>query len=62
VHYGFIIVALKLYDESGKAGANPEIVQWLDPKNLKEISGKKVLIVDEVDDTRLTLQYAVTSN
>jgi hypoxanthine phosphoribosyltransferase len=35
----------------------PEIIQWLDSKNEDIVKGKRVLIVDEVDDTRLTLQY-----
>lgn len=36
--------------------------QWLDLTSLgemKNLIGKKILIVDEVDDTRTTLEYAV---
>lgn len=36
--------------------------QWLDLSSLGEMSnliGKRILIVDEVDDTRTTLEYAV---
>lgn len=36
--------------------------QWLDLSSLGEMEnlvGKKVLIVDEVDDTRTTLEYAI---
>lgn len=36
--------------------------QWLDLSSLGEIQnlvGKRILIVDEVDDTRTTLEYAV---
>jgi hypoxanthine phosphoribosyltransferase len=33
----------------------PEIVQWLDEKNAAAVKGKRVLIVDEVDDSRATL-------
>jgi hypoxanthine phosphoribosyltransferase len=36
--------------------------QWLDLASLGEMSnlvGKRILIVDEVDDTRTTLEYAV---
>jgi hypoxanthine phosphoribosyltransferase len=36
--------------------------QWLDLTslgNMKNLVGKRILIVDEVDDTRTTLEYAV---
>lgn len=36
--------------------------QWLDLNSLGDMQnlvGKRILIVDEVDDTRTTLQYAV---
>ena len=35
--------------------------QWLDFSSVKgtDLIGKNILIVDEVDDTRTTLQYAV---
>jgi hypoxanthine phosphoribosyltransferase len=35
---------------------SPEVLQWLDERNMQEVKGKRVLIVDEVDDTRLTLE------
>ncbi|KAJ2898936.1 Xanthine phosphoribosyltransferase 1 [Zalerion maritima] len=44
------------------AGTRVTRTQWLDLSSLGEMSnlvGKKVLIVDEVDDTRTTLEYAV---
>jgi hypoxanthine phosphoribosyltransferase len=34
--------------------------QWLGPDPGKQLLGKKILIVDEVDDTRKTLHYAVS--
>jgi hypoxanthine phosphoribosyltransferase len=68
-----LAVALRLYNSSGvciprgnclhfffhqdQAMSEPEIVQWLDEKNLQVLKGKRVLIVDEVDDTRKTLEY-----
>lgn len=43
-------------------GKNVIRTQWLDLTSLgemKNLIGKKILIVDEVDDTRTTLEYAV---
>lgn len=43
-------------------GKNVVRTQWLDLTSLgemKNLIGKKILIVDEVDDTRTTLEYAV---
>ncbi|KAF8479790.1 PRTase-like protein [Russula ochroleuca] len=34
--------------------------QWLGPEARQNIVGKRVLIVDEVDDSRSTLQYALS--
>ena len=64
-------IGLSLYEALG--GANPDDpveapgtkvtrTQWLDLSSLGEMQdlvGKRVLIVDEVDDTRTTLEYAV---
>lgn len=44
------------------AGTKVTRTQWLDLSTLGEMSGlvgKRILIVDEVDDTRTTLEYAV---
>jgi uncharacterized protein len=45
-----------------QAGTKVTRTQWLDLSSLGEMSnlvGKRILIVDEVDDTRTTLEYAV---
>lgn len=45
-----------------EAGTKVTRTQWLDFTSLGEIEnlvGKRILIVDEVDDTRTTLEYAV---
>ncbi|KAI1760019.1 PRTase-like protein [Hypoxylon sp. FL1150] len=45
-----------------KIGTKVTRTQWLDLSSLGEIQnlvGKRILIVDEVDDTRTTLEYAV---
>ena len=36
----------------------PQKIQWIDEVE-KKLSGKKVLLIDEVDDTRMTLSYCV---
>jgi len=48
------VVSISTYDENNKAIDNPRIVQWMDFSKLKD---KKILIVDEVDDTRKTLKF-----
>ena len=60
-------IGLSLYeslgnDEVEEPGTKVTRTQWLDLSALGEMEnlvGKKVLIVDEVDDTRTTLEYAV---
>lgn len=61
-------IGLSLYEELGGdteveiPGTKVTRTQWLDLTSLGEMQnlvGKRVLIVDEVDDTRTTLEYAV---
>jgi len=61
-------IGLSLYESLGTDDAEVEAIgtkvtrtQWLDLSSLemKNLIGKNVLIVDEVDDTRTTLEYAV---
>ncbi len=63
-----LAVGLMLYDENNKPKAIPSVVQviirywdfqliqWLDDQNLAKLADKRVLVVDEVDDSRTTLQ------
>lgn len=60
-------IGLSLYEEMGdieKIGKEVVRTQWIDFGSLSEhfdyLIGKNVLIVDEVDDTRTTLHYALT--
>lgn len=58
-----LAVSLELYDDATKT-ANATVLrkQWFDetPGTFGAlVRGKRVLIIDEVDDTRATLQYAV---
>ena len=60
-------IGLSLYESLGKGDAVEEPgtkvtrTQWLDLSSLEmaNLIGKNILIVDEVDDTRTTLEYAV---
>jgi uncharacterized protein len=61
-------IGLSLYESLGtdsqveEPGTKVTRTQWLDLSSLGEMGnlvGKRVLIVDEVDDTRTTLEYAV---
>lgn len=60
-------IGLSLYEQldqtnpEEKPGLTVTRTQWLDFASLKgtDLVGKNILIVDEVDDTRTTLQYAV---
>ena len=60
-------IGLSLYENLGKDGPVEEPgtkvtrTQWLDLSSLEmsTLVGKNILIVDEVDDTRTTLEYAV---
>jgi uncharacterized protein len=54
-----LAIGISLYDEKNHLKSTPEKLQWLDEKNLKKIKGKKILLVDEIDDTRTTLSYCV---
>ncbi|TLD04396.1 uncharacterized protein PgNI_12123 [Pyricularia grisea] len=61
-------IGLSLYEQLSSdsveeaPGTKVTRTQWLDLSSLGEMSnllGKRILIVDEVDDTRTTLEYAV---
>lgn len=53
-----LTVGLRLYDENNQRAAVPEKIQWIDEVEQK-LSGKRILLVDEVDDTRTTLEYCL---
>ncbi|MEI8096174.1 MAG: phosphoribosyltransferase [Spirochaetales bacterium] len=52
------VVGLQRYDEDHALHPVPIKIQWLDEVE-KKLRGKKILIVDEVDDTRVTLSYCL---
>lgn len=53
-----LTVGIKLYGKDNKAAATPQKIQWIDEVE-KKLSGKRVLLVDEVDDSRVTLEYCL---
>ena len=61
-------IILSLYEDIDTVGSQAETVgtkvvrtQWIDYNQSKiDLVGKNVLIIDEVDDTRTTLHYAVS--
>lgn len=54
-----LTVGLKLYnDDTNEPSASPSKIQWIDEVE-KKITGKRVLLVDEVDDSRVTLGYCL---
>lgn len=53
-----LTVGIRLYDKDNKPADYPRKVQWIDEVE-KKLKGKKILLVDEVDDTRTTLEYCL---
>ena len=50
------VVSLSTYDEENNPIDVPRVIQWMD---FSELKNKKILIVDEVDDTRKTLEFVI---
>ena len=53
-----LTVGLVLYGDDNKSKQSPMILQWID-EGEKRLTGKRILLVDEVDDSRITLGYCV---
>jgi hypoxanthine phosphoribosyltransferase len=53
-----LTVGLQYYDRENRPTDIPRKIQWIDEVE-KKLPGKKVLLVDEVDDTRVTLEYCL---
>ncbi len=53
-----LTVGLRLYDENNVPAEVPRTIQWIDEVE-KKLAGRNVLLVDEVDDTRTTLEYCL---
>lgn len=52
------VVGLQRYDDEHAVRAVPLKIQWIDEVE-KKLAGKRVLLVDEVDDTRVTLAFCL---
>ena len=52
------VVGLKRYIDENLTHNIPVKIQWIDEVE-KKIKGKKVLLVDEIDDTKITLSYCL---
>lgn len=53
-----LTVGLLYYNDDHKPKESPMIIQWIDEVE-KKLTGKKILLVDEVDDSRVTLGYCL---
>lgn len=53
-----LTVGIKYYDDNNVPMDSPRKIQWIDEVE-KKLTGKKVLLIDEVDDSRVTLEYCL---
>ena len=53
-----LTVGIAYYDMHNKPSEYPRKIQWIDEVEQK-LTGKKILLVDEVDDSRITLEYCL---
>jgi uncharacterized protein len=53
-----LTVGIAYYDMQNRPTENPRKIQWIDEVEQK-LKGKRLLLVDEVDDTRVTLEYCL---
>lgn len=51
-------VGISYYNVDRKHRTHPTKIQWIDAVS-QELRGKKVLLIDEVDDSRVTLAYCI---
>lgn len=53
-----LTVGIRAYDENNRLTERPQKIQWIEEVE-KKLTGRKILLVDEVDDTRTTLEYCL---
>lgn len=58
LHIPIYTITAAYYDENDQAMDKPRTIQWLDGVE-KKLRGKRVLLVDEVDDSRVTLEFCL---
>lgn len=53
-----LAVGIAYYDAQDKPSDTPRKVQWIEEAE-RQLHGKNILLVDEVDDSRTTLEYCI---
>jgi hypothetical protein len=53
-----LTVGIAYYDMHNRPSESPRKIQWIDEVE-KKLTDKKILLVDEVDDSRVTLEYCL---
>lgn len=53
-----LAVGVAYYDADDRPTDTPRTLQWIEEAERK-LAGKRILLVDEVDDSRVTLEYCV---
>jgi hypothetical protein len=53
-----LAVGISYYGPDNTPSASPRTIQWIDEVE-KKLAGRRVLLVDEVDDSRATLEYCL---
>jgi hypoxanthine phosphoribosyltransferase len=53
-----LAVGVAYYDADDKPTEEPRTLQWIEEAERK-LAGKRILLVDEVDDSRATLEYCI---
>jgi len=53
-----LAVGIAYYDAHDKPSQSPRKVQWIEEAE-RQLAGKRILLVDEVDDSRTTLEYCI---
>jgi hypothetical protein len=53
-----LAVGIAYYDSEDRPTEEPRTVQWIEEAERK-LAGKRILLVDEVDDSRATLEYCI---
>jgi hypoxanthine phosphoribosyltransferase len=58
IYKPILTVGIAYYDANDKPTEFPRKVQWIEEAE-RQLSAKRILLVDEVDDSRTTLEYCV---
>ena len=53
-----LTVGISYYGPDNRPAESPRTIQWIDEVE-KKLTGRNILLVDEVDDSRVTLEYCL---